>query len=180
MATVRAKKKDADRTRYADIETEQARRTEVTPAAALMLIVNAVVCVIAVLLPFIPIGIDEKLMDRTTVSNMIGVINRGLEQDVFRMDSAKLILVYVVAVVFIAVGITGSYYRDKVSPFFTLGGAVSLIFIASSWLHIASPTALQKTFTDSGIPVIVLLFSALAAITSVLSFCLYKEKRNSA
>ena len=171
----RAKKKNADKTIAADAPV---RRTEVAPASALMLLVNAVVCAIAALLPFVPVGIDAQLMNRTTIPNLIGVINRGLEQDALRMDSVKLILVYTVAVVFIAVGVIGSYYRDKVAPFFTLGGAVLLIYFASSWLHMAAPNALQQAFTNSGMPVIVLLFSALAAITSVIAFCFYKEKRS--
>lgn len=186
MSSVRTKKKNV--TSQTAVKDASATPPELTQKSKITMLVSALVSAAAALLAFFPDFILQiPAGERTTIPNLIGMVNRGLEQDVYRLESVKLILVYTVAVALISAGVVCAFRNLVISPFLTFGGAVLLIYFTSAWLYIingypdngyaAAPSVAQTGFASGPVPVLVLIFAALSAIASVTAFCCYKEKK---
>ena len=175
MSSVRTKKKNVSS--QTAVKDASATLLELTQKSKITMLVSALVSAAAALLAFFPDFI---------LPNLIGMVNRGLEQDVYRLESVKLILVYTVAVALISAGVVCAFRNLVISPFLTFGGAVLLIYFTSAWLYIingypdngyaAAPSVAQTGFASGPVPILVLIFAALSAIASVTAFCCYKEK----
>ena len=175
------------------------KRPELAPIAMLFTIINAVLCLISLLLAFVPVHIEKSIINEPTIPNLIGVINRDLGVDFYRMDGATHLILFAAAVLLIAVGVVTCFYRDRAGAFFTLSGSVMLLWFIISWIYMVSDEnaaaaklekfkplyedvavekirVLRAAMLDTGLPYFLLVFAALSIISSLLAVFFYTQK----
>lgn len=113
-------------------EIAESGRPEVNLLTKVLMAVTASLSLLAAFLPFIPIPFEEKYVTETTITNMIGIVGKDLGTDTFRTSGAVFLTIFFVAIVFVAIGVVGILYRDRIAAFFTLCGTGVLVYF---WLH---------------------------------------------
>ena len=196
MASQKAKSKKKNQQPLWNVPEEPTvyKTPQITFVTKILFAINAVLCFAAVLIPFIPLLIDKKLITQPTIPNMIGIIGRDLGEDANRTDGAVFLILFFVGVVFIAVGLVESYYRERIAGLFTFIGSGVLVYFSGSWLMYSAPddTApkavsgqvtdvlkqpLSDVLRETAIPYLVLIFAILAMLASAVLIILYETKK---
>lgn len=136
------------------------------PTVKLLTIVLSLAALFAPLIPM-PVENAEKMTDWF---NLLGVINQEVGNDLSREDAYPLLLLYFCAMVLIAAGCMGIYYRLKSAALFTFGGAVLLVIMTAAWMAteaLDTDTA-AIAFGHSFLPYFVMILSVAAAACSLL------------
>ena len=175
-------------------EIAESGRPEVNLLTKVLMAVTASLSLLAAFLPFIPIPFEEKYVTETTITNMIGIVGKDLGTDTFRTSGAVFLTIFFVAIVFVAIGVVGILYRDRIAAFFTLCGTGVLVYFSASWLssireRTDNPPAvpqgqpvnvtkesLASLFSKTAIPYLVIVFAGMAAVASVALIFIYKAE----
>ncbi len=166
-----------------DVPGENARPVLAKKARTISF-VNAVVCIVALLIPFIPVSIDKKLITEPLIPNMFGVISRDLGMEANRSDAAKFLILFAVAFILIVIGLVDTYYHDRIAGLFTLSGCIILSYFSITWVSYAAilpngvKANLKTALGETPIPAMMIIFSIGGAVTSALAFFGYSLKRD--
>lgn len=153
------------------------KMTRVQKNLQLTMLLNMVFGLLSVLVPLVPTASVAASADRTIYYSMIGAVNQDIGNADFRDDAFALLIVYVLAAVFMAVGCVGAYKKMRSSMIFTMGASAFCIVFMIMWFRSGGALVNNKmtvqpamnVFESSLIPTVVLLFSLAGFISSVMA-----------
>lgn len=107
---------------------------------------------------------------RRVFFNMIGVVNQEVGSDITRDDAFPMLLIYVVAVVIMAVGCVNAYQKLRSAPYFIMGASAMFIVFVYVWMNMENPSrdAARTSLSNSVLPYLVLITAVGALATALL------------
>ena len=123
----------------------------------------------SVLSPLIPMIVVTP-GNRRVLFNMMGVVNQEVGSDLTRDDAFPLLIIYVVAIVVMAVGFVNAYEKLKSAPYYIMASAAMLIVFSFVWMNMDNPSrdAARASLSESFLPYLMLIMSVGALASSLL------------
>lgn len=149
------------------------KQTASAPAAGKrftnMTFTSMVLCLAAAFMPIFPLVVTTA-GNRRVLYNMIGVVNQEVGSDVTRDDAYPLLIIYVAAIVLMAIGFINAYNRLKTSALFLMGGSALLIGFTFIWINADNPSRheARTSLANSFLPYVVLIFATGAFVCALL------------
>ncbi len=155
----------------------EGKMTRVQKKLRLVMMINIILGLLSVFVPLIPTASITAMGDRTVLYSMLGAVNQDVGNAEFREDAFALLIVFVIAAVFMAIGCVGAYNKMRSSMLFTMASSVLCVIFMIMWFQFGSETpnasmAIKPAvyvYDGSFIPVIIILFSIGTFISSVMA-----------
>lgn len=155
----------------------EVKLTRVQRNLRLVTMLNIILGLLSIFVPLIPTASVESPGNRTVFYSMIGAVNQDVGNATFREDAFALVVVFVIAAVFMAVGCISAYNQLRSSMLFTMASSVLCIIFMIMWYRLGdSATAgamavkpAADVYGASVIPVVVIIFALGTFVTSVMA-----------
>ncbi len=123
----------------------------------------------AIFAPLIPMLVVTP-GNRRVFFNMLGVVNQEVGSDITREDAFPMLIIYMVAVVTMAVGCVNAYEKLRSAPYFIMGSSAMFIVFVYVWMNMDNPSrdAARTSLTNSALPYLVLLTAVGSLATALL------------
>ena len=117
--------------------------------------------------------------NRRVFFNIFGVVNQEVGSDITREDAFPMLIIYLVAVVIMAVGCVNAYEKLKSAPYFIMGASAMFIVFVYVWMNMDNPSrdAARTSLANSALPYLVLI-TAVGALATALLWLLSETGRS--
>ena len=155
----------------------EVKLTKVQKNLRLVTMLNIILGLLSIFIPLIPTASVETPGKRTVLYSMMGAVSHDVGNETFREDAFALIVVFVIAAVFMAVGCISAYNQLRSAMLFTMVSSVLCIIFMIMWYQLgdagAAGAMAEKPASDvyqtSVIPVVIIIFALGTFVTSVMA-----------
>ncbi len=155
----------------------EVKLTRVQKNLRLVTMLNIILGMLSIFIPLIPTASVETQGNHTVLYSLMGAVSHDVGSETFREDAFALIVVFVIAAVFMAVGCINAYNQLRSAMLFTMVSSLLCIIFMIMWYQLgdagAASAMAEKPASDvyqtSIIPVVIIIFALGTFVTSVMA-----------
>lgn len=155
----------------------EVKLTRVQKNLRLVTMLNIILGMLSIFIPLIPTASVETQGNHTVLYSLMGAVSHDVGSETFREDAFALIVVFVIAAVFMAVGCINAYNQLRSAMLFTMVSSLLCIIFIIMWYQLgdagAASAMAEKPASDvyqtSIIPVVIIIFALGTFVTSVMA-----------
>lgn len=155
----------------------EVKLTRVQKNIRLVTMLNIILGMLSIFIPLIPTASVETQGNHTVLYSLMGAVSHDVGSETFREDAFALIVVFVIAAVFMAVGCINAYNQLRSAMLFTMVSSLLCIIFMIMWYQLgdagAASAMAEKPASDvyqtSIIPVVIIIFALGTFVTSVMA-----------
>lgn len=155
----------------------EVKLTRVQKNLRMVTMLNIILGMLSIFIPLIPTASVETQGNHTVLYSLMGAVSHDVGSETFREDAFALIVVFVIAAVFMAVGCINAYNQLRSAMLFTMVSSLLCIIFMIMWYQLgdagAASAMAEKPASDvyqtSIIPVVIIIFALGTFVTSVMA-----------